>query len=300
GYELSLPAGWSIMPVWSMEAVSSNDIFEQIADEFIIAYSIDYNEVYWNIGGINSLKFLIPGKAYMLKLSAPATISFDVPTYDNAVSHEPEFINNTNWPDANYHGTVHSISVSAQALSSLQEGDVIGVFNANGLVAGMAQIRDKTQNLYLRVNADDPMTDKVDGLLNGDEMHFKVFRPATGKEFTIYPEFNTELPNAGNFETLGMSMISKLKQQTVSIGDVEAGACDLQMFPNPASDQVHLKASATMNSVQVLNLTGQVLINNELKSDEYRFDVSGLHAGTYFIRVKLDHGHIISKQLLIQ
>ncbi len=164
----------------------------------------------------------------------------------------------------------------------------------------MAEVKNLNENLYLRVNADDQRTLKVDGLTSGEKMIFKVFRPSTGEEFHIHPVFSDALPNAGTFKALGMSMITNLKYQTVSVQDPEEQEFVVHIFPNPATDVVSINTSADIENVEVMNLTGQVILQDEMNSSSGQLDISKLNPGTYLIRINFKNGRFVSKQLMIR
>lgn len=82
---------------------------------------------------------------------------------------------------------------------------------------------------------------------------------------------------------------------SVTIGVEEKKVSSLTtFFPNPATGQIQI--SDLMERVQVLNLSGEVLLSIEPKGTS--LDVSGLHAGTYIIQF-LKEGTTSYDQLMI-
>lgn len=79
GSIVNLPAGWSIMPVWSQGVVLAEDVFGPLGANLIMAVSIDYSGVYWPAYNIKTLEHLVPGNAYLVALGVAGTIDFDVP-----------------------------------------------------------------------------------------------------------------------------------------------------------------------------------------------------------------------------
>lgn len=73
----------------------------------------------------------------------------------------------------------------------------------------------------------------------------------------------------------------------------------LAVYPIPTSGIIHLKASGTMQQIQVLNLQGKVLWSGVADSIEQQIDISELPAGTYLIEVHYtEQGR--SQQLLVK
>jgi hypothetical protein len=94
---------------------------------------------------------------------------------DNAVPSDIIAGNHTSWEDVVSTGSIHSIAITVNALAQLRIGDVIGVFNQHGNIAGMVELTSLTNNVYLCVYADNNFTEKIDGFVNGDLLTFKVY-----------------------------------------------------------------------------------------------------------------------------
>jgi len=58
------------------------------------------------------------------------------------------------------------------------------------------------------------------------------------------------------------------------------------IYPNPATDQVHIVPNVTGKySVDLIDNTGRVLIHKEIDNDMCELNINGITAGNYFIRV---------------
>lgn len=66
------------------------------------------------------------------------------------------------------------------------------------------------------------------------------------------------------------------------------GDAGLYAFPNPAIDQVTLVSPSIPVGVQVLHVSGEIVLKNIRCGKRTTIDVSGLPAGVYFIKVQLD------------
>ena len=73
---LTIPTGWSILPVLSECFVSRNVILSQLAGKLILLTEIGGNGILWPEQEIFTLTGLQPGKAYMIKLSEEAVLVF--------------------------------------------------------------------------------------------------------------------------------------------------------------------------------------------------------------------------------
>jgi len=74
--EFTLQQGWNILPVLSDQQLSTDLITTQLTDNLIIITEIAGNNIYWPAAGINSLDYLIPGKAYLIMVAGNCAITF--------------------------------------------------------------------------------------------------------------------------------------------------------------------------------------------------------------------------------
>jgi hypothetical protein len=73
---LEIPAGWSILPVLSGCEVAAGLITGQLGANLIIISEIGGVNIIWPEAGIFGISHFIPGKAYMIKVSQPAIVTF--------------------------------------------------------------------------------------------------------------------------------------------------------------------------------------------------------------------------------
>jgi hypothetical protein len=90
----------------------------------------------------------------------------------------------------------------------------------------------------------------------------------------------------------------------VSINNINDVEVSLKLYPNPVDDVLHLNIESTVSfnkelTVQIINLTGQVLKSQVLESDEMTIGTSQLATGVYFVRV-LDGIETIAIQKMIK
>lgn len=77
---VSLSSGWNILPVLSGCNINPQLIVNQLGNKLIILTEIGGNGVIWPQQGINTIPVLLPGRAYMIKLSQQASIGFPLCT----------------------------------------------------------------------------------------------------------------------------------------------------------------------------------------------------------------------------
>ncbi|MFZ4707518.1 MAG: hypothetical protein ACOYMF_16080, partial [Bacteroidales bacterium] len=215
GKQVTLPAGWSLVPVWSQGVVSAADVFGPLGSNLVLAMGVTYANAYWPAKNIYTLVNLVPGRAYLVNLVASATLDFDVPIVDKATTDEVLAVNNTTWNNVEMTGTMHAIAITTDAFAQLERRDVIGIFNQNGTIAGMVEIDNLNDNVFVSVYADNSFTNETEGFVNGDMMSFKVYR--NGEEIDATASFDASMPNTNIFNEEGISVITGLKLSATSI-----------------------------------------------------------------------------------
>jgi len=73
---LSLPAGWNIMPVLSQCPFSTAEMYAQLGNNLVLIKEVAGTSVYWPAFGVNTLHFLLPGRAYWVMTGNSVIVSF--------------------------------------------------------------------------------------------------------------------------------------------------------------------------------------------------------------------------------
>ena len=84
------------------------------------------------------------------------------------------------------------------------------------------------------------------------------------------------------------------------LGKPELKSEDVQLFPNPASNEVTLK-TGDVNAAQisVIDMNGQTVSQQKSESNETNLNVSGLQKGNYIIEIKTADGTVVNKTVTI-
>lgn len=87
----------------------------------------------------------------------------------------------------------------------------------------------------------------------------------------------------------------KISTERVSINEVESNM--ITLYPNPASEMVSINAEGIEGkvTVQILDLTGRVMMQQDGTAQNFRFDVSNLTKGSYFVRMNGENINAVRK-----
>lgn len=296
---VSLSSTWNICPVLSKCNVLVSDIFNPILDKLIVIKEIGGNKIYWPDMGIQTLYVFEPGRAYYVAVSQNTSITYgDCQSYKSHPEPvESVLMNNTPWNTPAKTGASHTIAFPANVIQSLNSGDYIAAFNANGICVGMSQIADATQALPLTVYGDDPYTAENDGMQDGGEMMFRVYKTASHEVLNVDIEFSGNFTNSnGFFADNGISVVSALKLSATGISAI--GSDMLEIFPNPAGHAVNIMMNTDERyNLSLQNLNGQQVMVQSF-TGQITLDVSALSRGVYFIEISNQHSKNISKLVL--
>ena len=288
---VSLGQGWSLIPVLSSEAVTSTSVFEPLGDNLIIAKGVASPEVYWPAAGFYSLHALQPGKAYMVALDEPAAISYENAT-PAAKQARSEAIPGP-WNKLSPTATSHIIALPDIATFLFNNGDIIGVFNSNGLCFGYTEI-DKQQNIQaLTVYGDDPTTNVTDGMIENEQMHFRVWSASTNMETSLQAEFDENYPARQWFISNGLGAVKAFSEMT---GITENTSLSVSLFPVPAKDKLFVEVSVKgMYDVEIYTLTGKQLLSKENCKETTEITTDNLLPGLYMIRINSESGTVVRR-----
>jgi hypothetical protein len=78
-----------------------------------------------------------------------------------------------------------------------------------------------------------------------------------------------------------------------------ASANAFRMYPNPASSVVNVSAK-NLRSIEVVNVSGQVVAKQIASSDNATVGVAGMKAGIYFVKVYDANGYVGARKLMVK
>lgn len=92
-----------------------------------------------------------------------------------------------------------------------------------------------------------------------------------------------------------------LGKPTPNSNDLFQTDISYRIFPNPATDQVYIEASSEIETIEIFQSNGALLIHESGVSDfTRRLDVSSLHPGIYLVRLVLKGQLPISSRLIVK
>lgn len=71
-------------------------------------------------------------------------------------------------------------------------------------------------------------------------------------------------------------------------------------FPNPASENINIKANDVITSVKLINQIGQVVYENNGGTDAHAINVSNLDKGIYMVQVKTENSNVTTQKVIVE
>ena len=72
----------------------------------------------------------------------------------------------------------------------------------------------------------------------------------------------------------------------------------VSVFPNPATDMLHISAENGLTSVRIMNQVGQLILSRNADATDFTINISGFPTGVYFVEINTAEGSITEKILV--
>ncbi len=297
---LTIPAGWSYLPVLSECPADVMDMFGSNLADVVIIQELIGTGVFWPQFEVYTLGTFEPGKAYKIKLANAVTVTFPDCNQKSSIQ-STSGINKigTIWGELNYSPEKQVTAILKSALSGLQSGDLVGAFNADGLLCGYIEIGAVDHNLAITLFGNDQTSSTTTGLINGEPVFFKLYRSLSGEVFDLEVEYDNSLENStGNFYTGSFAAITEIILK--STGMKEMNPVKYSIMPNPAKESITITAAnGAGHSVEALiyDMHGTLLVENSFQK-QTSLNIGNLNPGVYMVVLRTAYSHEVQKLIV--
>lgn len=294
---LQLNSGWGFLPVLSACTIPVTEISNQLSSNLTLIKEISGNRVFWPAVGVTTLSTLEPGKAYLIHLTGSAAVDFPNCEKQSGILSVPTITQNENpWNEVVKTPFSHLICLENHGEFSTWKVKALGVFNYEGICCGFSDFSVSGGNIVVAAFGDDPTTPAIDGLIEGEEMFFRIFTE-DGRTIDLQPlSFDENLPDKDIFAINGLSKIQGFKAGLAAhSGDLGNG---ITIFPNPANDYLIIDGLEGPAILEISNFDAKSVLKKEFNSNT-RIDLSNLTSGLYFIRIT-SNSFTISEKIVVR
>ncbi len=161
---------------------------------------------------------------------------------------------------------------------------------------GLAQFNGEGQVLPLVVYGNDITTVAKDGLMQNEQMSFRIFR--NGTEMAATPIFDQSLANHdGTFAENGLSIITDFKMGATGIDANQTAA--FTIYPNPGTGVFTLATDIEGNyDLMVTNVQGQQVYSAKMNGTA-TINLTDQAKGIYFVRLS-NAANTLVKKIVIE
>jgi hypothetical protein len=288
-FEMFMPSGWSYIAYLHQESADAEVMMSPISESLIILKD-GSGSVYWPFIGVNAIGggsgLMSPGQGYQIKVYENSLFSYpDIDGASRFSSNATPIYPLTKFSESVNTGSNMTIGIPLEAWSSEPEiGDEIAAYNATGRLVGSVTFNG--ESTALTVWGDDITTDAVEGLLEGEEISFEVWRKSENKIEELKIENWVEGNNV--YGDNGIAIAGMITSSATAMGH--------ELYPNvpnPFNSMTSIDFFTPESGkvmIGVYDMLGNLvseLTNENYEAGMYRleFRSEDVAPGTYFIRM---------------
>ena len=287
-FEMFMPSGWSYIAYLHQYAGGAEYSLESLEDNLILLKD-GAGSVYWPIIGVNALGggsgMMNPGLGYAVKIYNDATFSYPSIEGGRFAYNPTPIYPLTKYSESTNTGSNMTIGIPVDSWENIpQEGDEIAAYSENGMLVGSVTYTGAAT--ALTVWGDDATTEEVEGLLDGEEVTFELWRKFEDKIEVL--EVKNWVEGSNIYSENGISIAGNITTMVEGMG--------YELYPNvpnPFSSSTSVSFFAPKTGdvmIGVYDMLGNLvkeLTNETYDSGMYtlKFNSDDVAPGTYFMRM---------------
>ena len=304
-FDISLKTGWNIISYPRTDVVNAMNVFQTLIDQNKLVKVQDEvgNSIEnWGLfgGWKNGIGNLIPGKAYKVKISADAILTFQESYPKSAVvlakAEGTEYYHSL----VEGNGTDHmNINITGLNTIGISVGDEIAAFDGALCVATTkiteANVLSGSVSLASSFSTNDQ---NPDGFKVGDQIQISTWSKLSGDESKV----NTEVITGQMKYEKNATVLVKMKSATIATAITNLNdAVKIDVFPNPCQDRVTVRFSKIPEAdsrIEISEISGRKLITRPISGNTEEFNLDSFTPGLYLIRSILGKNEYVQKLIV--
>ncbi|NQT35665.1 T9SS type A sorting domain-containing protein [bacterium] len=303
--DISLEDGWNMIAYFPDYPLDASD-----PDFFVLSPIIDHvllakdEQGYFLVPEFNysNMPPWIPQHGYKVRVDNDVVLNYPFEPEERASSVEftDYSILNGHWQLTNRSGENMSVLVTSFDNLTVGDGDQIGAFSSSGSLVGVGFVRDG--QCGIAVWGDDPQTEAVEGLIEGEAFELKLWDNRT--ETTSVVIASQIHRGRGLLYENDNIVILDIK----TVASVPSNYYLSQNYPNPFNSITRITyglREAGRVSIRVLDIQGRLveeLVNTNQAAGDYSllWNAGSFASGFYFISMQSNSFHAVRKSMLIR
>lgn len=304
-FDISLKTGWNIISYPRTDMVNAMNVFQALIDQNKLVKVQDEagNSIEnWGLfgGWKNGIGNLIPGKAYKVKISADAILTFQESYPKSAVvlakAEQTEYYHSS----VEGNGTDHmNINITGINSIGISVGDEIAAFDGSLCVATTkiteANILSGAVSLASSFSTNDQNSN---GFKVGDQIQISTWSKLSGDESKV----NTEVITGQMKYEKNATVLVKMKSATIATAITNLNdAVKIDVFPNPCQDQVTIRFSKIPEAdsrIEISDISGRKLITRPISGNTEEINLDSFTPGLYLVRSILGEKEYVQKLIV--
>ena len=304
-FDISLKTGWNIISYPRTDMVNAMNVFQTLIDQNKLVKVQDEagNSIEnWGLfgGWKNGIGNLIPGKAYKVKISADAILTFQESYPKSAVvlakAEQTEYYHSS----VEGNGTDHmNINITGLNGIGISVGDEIAAFDGSLCVATTkiteANVLSGLVSLASSFSTNDQ---NPDGFKVGDQIQISTWSKLSGDESKVNTEVITgQMKYEKNATVLVRLKSAILATAITNLNDV----VKIDVFPNPCQDRVTVRFSKIPEAnsrIEISDISGRKLITRLISGNTEEINLDSFTPGLYLVRSILGSTEFVQKLIV--
>ena len=117
----------------------------------------------------------------------------------------------------------------------------------------------------------------------------------TGKELSVTDLNSNLILNAGEYRLYSDKKLPEFKGSATSASTIKLNNSDIRIFPNPATDQLLIDSSETMQQIELISVDGSIIQKMQPNATSFSLKLYGIKSGLFLIRITTPHQILTEK-----
>ncbi len=304
-FDIALKTGWNIISFPRTDIVNAMSVVQSLIDQNKLVKVQDEagNSIEnWGLfgGWKNGIGNFIPGKAYKVKMSADAILTFQESYPKSAIvlakSEQTEYYHSS----VEGNGTDHmNINITGLNNIGISIGDELAAFDGSVCVA-TTKITEANllSGSACLVSSFSTVSQNPNGFKVGDPIQISVWNKLSGGESKVNAEVITgQLKYEKN-----ASVLVKMKSATLATGIIHLDdVVKIDVFPNPCQGRVTVRFSEIPEAnsrIEISDVSGRKLISRVISGILEEFNLESFTPGLYLVKSILGKNEYVQKLIV--
>ncbi len=304
-FDISLKTGWNIISFPRTDVVNAINVVQSLIDQNKLVKVQDEagNSIEnWGLfgGWKNGIGNFIPGKAYKIKMSVDAILTFQESYPKSALvaakSEQSEYYKSM----VEGNGTDHmNINITGLNNIDISVGDELAAFDGAICVATTkiteANLLSGSASLASSISTDDQ---SPNGFKVGNPIRITTWSKLSGNESIV----NTAIITGQMKYEKNATVLVEMKSATIATGIANLeNVVKIDVFPNPCQGKVTVRFSEIPDEdsrIEISDISGRKLISRVISGTSEEFNLESLTPGLYVVKSILGSNEFVQKLIV--